>query len=88
LEGNRPGYELFGYWSFFSEEGAHKIVEAHVGSNSFDRRCRDAHSKKMQVDSYFSAVFPNDPKLWVTDVAHLRNISKLISKAPFLHIYE
>lgn len=24
------GYELFGYWEFFSEEGAHKLVEEHV----------------------------------------------------------
>lgn len=23
------GYEIFGYWKFFSEEEAHKIIEAH-----------------------------------------------------------
>lgn len=23
------GYELFGYWKFFSEEGADNIIEAH-----------------------------------------------------------
>ena len=25
------GYELFGYWYFFSEDGADKIIENHVG---------------------------------------------------------
>jgi hypothetical protein len=24
------GYELMGYWSFFSEEGADKLIETHV----------------------------------------------------------
>ena len=24
------GYELFGYWYFFSEDGADKIIESHV----------------------------------------------------------
>jgi len=28
----KVGYELFGYWDFFAEDGADKIIEEHVSS--------------------------------------------------------
>ncbi|KAL0951357.1 hypothetical protein HGRIS_008061 [Hohenbuehelia grisea] len=41
------GYELFGYWKFFSEPDAANLIEKNW-------------------DSFFSALFPADPKLWVS----------------------
>lgn len=44
------GYEPFGYWLFFSEDGADKVIEENI-------------------DSFFSMLYPNDPKMWRTDMA-------------------
>ncbi|KAF8064071.1 alpha/beta-hydrolase [Lyophyllum atratum] len=41
------GYELLGYWAFFSEKDAHEIVEKNM-------------------DSFFSLLLAEDPKLWAT----------------------
>ncbi|TFK30964.1 Alpha/Beta hydrolase protein, partial [Crucibulum laeve] len=44
------GYDVFGYWEFFSSNDAAKLIETNL-------------------DSFYSLLFPEDPKLWITDLA-------------------
>ncbi|KAJ7121620.1 epoxide hydrolase [Mycena epipterygia] len=44
------GHECFGYWPFFSEDGADKVIADHM-------------------DSFMSIVYPQEHKIWVTDLA-------------------
>ncbi|KDQ63390.1 hypothetical protein JAAARDRAFT_29416 [Jaapia argillacea MUCL 33604] len=49
------GYEIMGYWAFFSEDGADKVIEEHI-------------------DSFYSIVFPQDPRTWITDLGPLGSL--------------
>ncbi|KAF7365963.1 hypothetical protein MVEN_00471800 [Mycena venus] len=52
------GYECFGYFYFFGEEGADKIIADHT----YKERCT-------QIDAFLSIVYPHDSKMWLTHIA-------------------
>ncbi|KAG7100071.1 hypothetical protein E1B28_001855 [Marasmius oreades] len=62
----KVGYELIGYWEFFGQEDAPKLVE-----DDFDK--------------FFNLTFPEDPKLWITDLAPLGTARKYITSKPPAH---
>lgn len=64
------GYELFGYWLFFSEDGADKVIEKHVSTlNLVNCYGSFTHFSSLQWDSFYSVLFPSDPGSWKTDLA-------------------
>ncbi|KAK7015867.1 hypothetical protein VNI00_019031 [Paramarasmius palmivorus] len=69
------GYELFGYWEFFSEDGADKLIEAKAClslRSYFDRK----------FDKFFNLGFPENAKEWITDFAPVGALKRYLISRP------
>lgn len=58
------GYELYGYWLFFSEDDADEIIQEHVRSLSFLLWLCMLTTSGDQIDSYIAITFPIDPTFY------------------------
>ncbi|KAK1235123.1 hypothetical protein PQX77_001659 [Marasmius sp. AFHP31] len=56
------GYEVLGYWEFFSAEDAPKLSIQNVSAY---------HAQAQQFESFFNILWPDDPKLWASEFAPL-----------------
>jgi hypothetical protein len=60
------GHELYGYWLFFSEDGADEVIENHVCL--FPCVCVQLGMNEEQWDSFFNLIWPHDPKTWPANI--------------------
>ena len=67
------GYQTIGYWAFFNEDDAAQIIEEHVRSVSVSS-VWDYINVDFQIESFYSVLFPSDPKLWQTVFAPLGSL--------------
>ncbi|TFY71315.1 hypothetical protein EVG20_g1709 [Dentipellis fragilis] len=69
------GREFFGYWGFFAQPGADKVIEQNVRPQSFSLSPTLYMDLDMLlavifalIDSFLSLFFPNPPELWIDHV--------------------
>ncbi|KAL0574466.1 hypothetical protein V5O48_007480 [Marasmius crinis-equi] len=57
------GYELIGYWGFFNEEDAARVIEDNI-------------------EKFINIIYPDDPKLWITDLTPTGACRNYLLKKP------